>query len=248
MVELVWLDFSVLDVPAAFPPDARKVARWLRRKGRYVRWGSLRRTTPVSACWGFDRGTPVDRVYIERFLEAHAGDIRGRVLEVRDSSYTAAYGGEAVVEAAVVDIDPANTDATVVADPATPGSLPAGAFDCIIATQTLQYVELPRTAVANLWRALAPGGVALVTVPCTSRIDPEALDVDRWRFTPAGLETLFRGGGGEWAELEVRGFGNVLSSVGFVLGISAQELRDRELDEHDEFFALVACARARKPP
>lgn len=239
-------ELPFVDLPAVLPPDIRMFTRFLRRRGPAVRWGSLRRTTPVSSYWGFDRGTPLDRIYIERFLEAHAGDVRGHVLEVRDSSYTVAYGGENVARAAVVDIDPANADATVVADLGEPDSLPAGAFDCIIATQTLQYVDRPRAAVENIWQALTPGGVTLVTVPCTSRIDPEAADVDRWRFTTPGLETLFRGAG-EWAELEVKGFGNVLASVGFMMGISAQEFRDRELDEQDEFFPLVACARARKP-
>jgi hypothetical protein len=97
-----------------------------------------------------------------------------------------------------------------------------------------------------LWQALAPGGVALVTAPCTSRVDPDLADIDRWRFTPACLELLLLDAG-DWAELEVRGFGNVLTSVGFLMGISAQELRERELDKHDAFFPLVACARARKP-
>jgi SAM-dependent methyltransferase len=239
-------DLTAFDVPSALPPDLRAFARLLRRKRGHVRWGSLRRTTPVSSYWGFDRGTPLDRIYIERFLAAHTEDIRGHVLEVRDSTYTAAYGGGKVALAAVVDIDPANPDATVVADLAEPGSLPAAAFDCIIATQTLQYVVRPRAAVANMWHALTPGGVALVTVPCASRIDPDAAEADRWRFTRAGLETLFRDAG-EWATLEVHGFGNVLSTVGFMMGISAQELRDCELDAQDEFFPLVACARARKP-
>ena len=54
-----------------------------------VRRLGLRRTEPISRAYGFDRGTPVDRHYIEAFLQRHApspdysaGDIRGRVLEV----------------------------------------------------------------------------------------------------------------------------------------------------------------------
>ena len=42
-------------------------------------------TKPVSDHWGWDRGTPVDRYYIEQFLAEHAADVRGRVLEVKDS-------------------------------------------------------------------------------------------------------------------------------------------------------------------
>jgi SAM-dependent methyltransferase len=224
---------------------ARGLVKSLLRAVDRFRWRSLRRTTPVSAEWGFDRGTPVDRVYIQRFLERHAGDIRGAVLEVADTQYTTTYGGSRVTTADVLHIDGSNEKATVVADLSEPGSLPPGRFDCILITQTLQYVRSPDTAIANLWQALAPGGSALITVPCTSRVDPDAPGADRWRFTPLGLETLFQRTG-EWAELEVCGFGNVLASAAFLMGLAAEDLRDRELDEHDEFFPLVACARARK--
>ena len=37
-----------------------------------VDWGDLRRTDPVSRDWGYDRGTPIDRRYIEEFLAAHS--------------------------------------------------------------------------------------------------------------------------------------------------------------------------------
>ena len=39
-------------------------------------------THPMSDSWGFERGTPVDRYYIERFLERNADAIRGDVLEI----------------------------------------------------------------------------------------------------------------------------------------------------------------------
>jgi SAM-dependent methyltransferase len=223
----------------------RGLVKSLLRAVDRLRWRSLRRITPVSADWGFDRGTPLDRVYIQRFLERHAEDIRGAVLEVPDTEYTTAYGGSKVTTADVLDIDGSNEKATFVADLSEPGSLPSGRFDCVLVTQTLQYTRSPDTALANLWQALAPGGSALITVPCTSRIDPHARDADRWRFTPLGLETLFLRTG-DWAELEVCGFGNVLSSAAFLMGLAAEDLRDREVDEHDEFFPLVACARARK--
>ena len=56
--------------------------RRLRRLTRPAPLRGLRRLAPVSDKWGHDRGTPVDRWYIERFLERQAGDIRGRVLSL----------------------------------------------------------------------------------------------------------------------------------------------------------------------
>jgi hypothetical protein len=49
--------------------------------------GDLRRLTPLSRCFGFDRGKPVDRYYIENFLASRAGDVRGRVLEIADKMF-----------------------------------------------------------------------------------------------------------------------------------------------------------------
>lgn len=209
-------------------------------------WGNLRRQRPFSDYWGFDRGLPVDRFYIETFLSRHAAAVQGRVLEVRDRTYTHRFGGAAVTQSDVVDIDAANAEATIVADLTVRGSLSDQRFDCIIVTQTLQYVDDPGAAVANLWAGLAPGGTLLLTVPSLQRIDPDAPDVDRWRFTPNGLVDLVRTATAG-ADFEVVGFGNLLASTAFLMGLSAQELRPKELEANDPDFPLVACARVRRP-
>jgi SAM-dependent methyltransferase len=211
-----------------------------------VWWGNLRRRRPFSQDWGFDRGLPVDRFYIESFLALFADLIRGRVLEVAEPLYTRQLGGDRVTSSDVVDIDVSNESATIVADLAVRGSLPAERFDCAIVTQTLQYVDDPVAAVSNLSQALAGGGTLLLTVPCMSRLDPAQRRVDRWRFTPLGLEDLVRRGYPE-GELEVRGYGNVLASTAFLMGLAADELRPAELVDLDPDFPLVACARVKKP-
>src|SRR6266511_3377036 len=80
-----------------------------RAPGRSLRWGNMRRLRPVSDRYGYDRGTPVDRYYIERFLSEHAECIRGNVLEVKDAHYTRRFGSGA--RSHVVDIDRDNPDA-----------------------------------------------------------------------------------------------------------------------------------------
>ena len=75
---------------------ARKLRVHLRRSPLGVRFGSLRKLSPVSRNFGFERGTPVDRYYIEAFLAQCSGDVRGRVLEVADNSYTVKFGGKNV--------------------------------------------------------------------------------------------------------------------------------------------------------
>src|SRR5882757_9483668 len=79
-----------------------------------VKLGDFVRTSPVGRSFGFDRGTPIDRYYIENFLDKNAGDIRGRVLEIGDNSYTIRFGGPRVDKSDVLHVDEANPAATIV--------------------------------------------------------------------------------------------------------------------------------------
>jgi len=219
------------------PPLLR---RRLRRFVRPADLGTAGLTTPISRHWGFDRGTPVDRYYIERFLTQHAGDVRGHVLEVKDASYTRRFG-TGVTKSDVIDIDATNPHATVVADLTTPGRSDEPTFDCFILTQTLHIIYDTRAALRRAYHLLRPGGVLLVTVPALSR----ATVPDYWRFTPASCRLLF----GEVfspGDVAVAAHGNVLTSVAFLHGIAYQELARRDLDVDDAMFPLVVTVRAVK--
>jgi len=228
------------------PPELRKRARQrLRRLRRPARFGVLRRTTPVSDEFGFDRGTPVDRYYIERFLARHAQDIRGRVLEVMDSRYTDRFG-VGVTGCEVLDIDAQNRRATIVADLAAAHAIPANSFDCVILTQTLQYIFDVRAAIGHTWRILRPGGALLCTVPTANRFSARTLRGEYWRFTAAGCEALFREVGAVEL-LTVETPGNVLASIAFLTGMAAEELPSRGLAKMDGRFPVVVLVRAMKP-
>lgn len=221
---------------------ARRVRR-LRLVTHPAFLGRRRSTVPFSRSWGNDRGTPIDRYFIDRFLAEHSRDIRGHVLEMADSRYTDAFG-QYVRATDVLDIDVRNDRATIHGDLARPDTLPAGRYDCFILTQTLQYVFDLSAAVESVHRLLGPGGVALVTVPAVSRITASAgVDREFWRFTAASCERLFRE---RFEDVTVRTYGNVLTSAAFLFGVAREELLQRELDEHDEYFPLLVVARASK--
>src|SRR4051812_40032532 len=97
-------------------------------------------TEPVSRNYGFDRGKPVDRWYIERFLREHEGDVRGRVLELYESTYTQWFGGDRVTGSDVLHHGDGNPDATLIGDLQTGEGVPESAFDCFIFTQTLHLI------------------------------------------------------------------------------------------------------------
>jgi SAM-dependent methyltransferase len=222
----------------------RRAGQRVRRALRPARLRVPRQTRPVSDRWGLDRGTPVDRWYIERFLAQERASIRGRVLEVRDTRYTRAFGAS-VERSDVVDIDASNPNATIVADLTQRTSIAADTVDCFLLVQTLQFIVDVRAVVAEAHRVLAPGGVLLCTVPAVSRISMRYLDAEYWRFTAAGCRELLAGAFAD-GDVEVRSYGNVLACSAFLYGLAVEELTEPELLDDDPFFPLVVAAKARK--
>src|SRR5688572_30005094 len=99
--------------------------RWLRTQWArgawtppigFVRFGSLRRLEPISREYGFDRGQPIDRHYIETFLGMHAGDVAGHVLEIKDDTYTRRFGVGRVSRSDVLCLEADDRHATIVGD------------------------------------------------------------------------------------------------------------------------------------
>jgi SAM-dependent methyltransferase len=220
------------------------VLQRLRRVLKPATLGDVRRIAPISANWGFDRGVPVDRYYIERFLAAHRGDIRGRVLEIKESAYTDIYGA-AVEHRDVMDVDPGNPRATICADLSAADLVPADTFDCFVLTQTLHLIYDAGAAIEHAHRILRPDGVLLATVPVVSRLARGPSFVDYWRFTPASCLRLFGERFGR-QHVDVTSHGNVLTCIAFLLGLAYDELSPQELDTTDDDFPLLVTIRAVK--
>jgi SAM-dependent methyltransferase len=231
-------------LPAAAEVAARHAVHRWRRIIRPAWLGTLRRTTPLSAYWGYDRGTPIDRYYIEGFLAEHRADIRGRVLEIKNNAYTQRFG-TGVSRSDVLDVDPANPHATIVADLAAAGAIPDDTFDCFIFTQTLNWIYDTRAALLHVRRILRPGGVVLATVSALARIDPDSRGLDYWRFTAASCAALFGDVFGPEC-VAVRAHGNVLAGIASLAGMAQEDLSRRELDAYDEAFPLIVTVRAVK--
>ena len=222
----------------------KRVVDW--RRSRPPKLGDLRRVTPIDPNWGFERGTPVDRIYVERFIGSHAADIRGRVLEIAAPDYTNAFG-RGVEQVDILMATEGNPEATIVGDLADTPHIPDDTFDCAIVTQTLQFIYDVRAAFATLHRILAPGGVLLVTVPGLtkiSRIEDEQFG-EWWHYTGRSVRRLAEEAFGEGA-VDVTTYGNVLTATSFLYGLAASDLRPEEIDAHDPLYEVVIGLRAVK--
>lgn len=229
-----WLDFN-----------RQRLRRW--PPVGMVEFGSLRRITPVSQSFGLDRGLCIDRYYIEHFLEQCSGDIQGVVLEVGDDVYTLRFGATQVTKSDVLHVNEDNARATIIADLTQADQIPSDTYDCIVFTQTLQFIYDVRKAIDTLYRILKPNGVLLATCSGINRIS--RYDMDRWgeywRVTTLSASRLFEEVFPP-SNVTVQGYGNVLAAVAFLHGLAATELRQEELDYCDPDYEILISVRAVK--
>jgi SAM-dependent methyltransferase len=230
----------------------RPLWTWLIRQTRWPRvgrvdFGSLRRLTPISTVWGEDRGLAIDRYYIERFLDANSADIRGHVLEIGDASYTRKFGGDEVTKIDVLHVEESNPEVTILADLTRADHVPSDSFDCMIVTQTLQFIYDVPAAVRHAHRLLKPGGVLLATFPGISKIS--RYDMDRWgnfwSFTSGSARRIFEDVFSP-GNVEIGVHGNVLAAIAFLHGLGTEELTEDELNHLDPDYEVMITVRARK--
>ena len=225
-------------------PVRAAVLDW--RRSRPPDLGALRRTTPIDPNWGYERGTPIDRVYVERFVGSHATDIRGHILEIAAPDYTTRYGTD-VQHVDILMAKEGNLDATIVADLTDAPQIPNESFDCAIVTQTLQFVYDIRSALTTLHRVLRPGGVLLATVPGITKISRIEDDEygEWWHYTGRSARRLAEEAFGV-GNVEARSYGNVLSAAGFLSGLAVPDLPPEELTFHDPLYEVTVGVRAVK--
>lgn len=234
-------------IPVILHQMNAKISYWLKKqRAPPVDLGKLERIDPVSILFGYDRGKPIDRYYIENFLLHHKLDIHGRVLEVGDNN-TKRFGGNQVKQSDILHAIEGNPSATIVADIAHADNIPSNTFDCIILTQTLQFIYDLSAAVNHLYRILKPNGVLLITIPGISQISRYDMDRwgDYWRFTTSSAQRLFEE---EFSSesVEVKAYGNVLAATTFLYGLAVEDLKSEQLDYHDPDYQMLIAVRAVK--
>ena len=207
------------------------------------RWGNLRRVQPFSENFGFDRGTAVDRYYLEKFLERHRELISGRVLEIQSPGYTSRYG-QNVVESHTVDVLP-EFNSTYVCDLAkSEGVIPSEYYDCFLLPNTLSVLQDIGACLAQALRVVKPGGAILASaaglVPLTSD------GGDYWHLSEAGWREIAER---SWPDcrVDVRSHGNCLIATAAIMGLAYEELDADELDAHDPRYPVLVTLLCRKP-
>jgi hypothetical protein len=206
----------------------------------------LRSLEPISRVFALDRGTPIDRVYIEHFLESNKGHIQGVLCEIAENNYSKKYGTN-VKAFEILHYTNDNPRATIVGDLSDSATIPHNRIDCFILTQTLNFIYDFRSAIKGLHYMLKDGGVALVTVAGISQISRYDMDRwgDYWRFTDLSIKKAFEEVFGE-GNVDVETYGNVLTTTAFLQGIAAEELTQEELFYKDKDYQMTITIKAIK--
>lgn len=202
---------------------------------------------PVSRVFGLDRGKPVDRYYIEKFLSSHASMMKGSVLEVGGLDYTRMFAPHALGGARILDFRRAADDMTVVADLSRPDDCPAEIADCFVCTHTFNFIFDVAAAARSSWKLLKPGGTLLATVAAITQISQ--FDCERWgdywRFTPDSVRRIFQPVFGN--DLEISSFGNLAAAIALLRGEAVEDLPDLSLlGGADPDYPIVIALVARK--
>ena len=227
-----------------------KLLKFLSKKPKPgdIDFGDLRRLNPISKKYGFERGTPIDRYYIEKFLKENGSFISGHVLEVGNDTYSDMFGNNNVTKSDVLDIDRSNNKANIIADLSDAKEIESNTYDCIILTQVLQYIFEIDAAINEICRITRPGGTILITAPGATQVVQQkwaGADSWYWSFTFPSISRLFSTRK-DLENVEIGVYGNVLSSISFMLGLASHELSDQELDYIDQAYPLVLTVKARK--
>lgn len=204
----------------------------------------LERTRPFSRYFGYDRGTPVDRYYMNSFLEMVAGatDSRAKtVLEVGEDSYSRYF----FPDAKRIDI----LDFRKGMDLTVKGSIAEEEYDIFLCMQTYNFIYHVAEAVKGSFRLLKPGGRLIATVAGNiSQVSSYDMSHygDYWRFTYLSIrkliEEVFPQG------VSVFPYGNVMAATAFLQGIAVEDLKDVSLlDINDPDYSILIGLVADKP-
>lgn len=212
-----------------------------------IKLAEILNSKPVSTVFGFDRGTPIDRYYIEKFLKANSSFIKGDVLEIAENDYTKKFA-QGDHTSHILHFDDSNPKATLVGDLCNTETLKQNSMDCFICTQTYNFIYNFQDAIKGSHFLLKPGGTLLATVACMSPISKYDADRwgDYWRFTPQSaqkaMEQCFKK-----ENIVIEPLGNSAAAALFMKGYALEEIqKEVDLDKNDEIYPLIIGIKATK--
>ena len=206
----------------------------------YVRWLAEMPVEQNGRAFGGEVGTPIDRYYIEHFLQKYSNRIYGDVMEVAESTYTYKFGHD-IHNAYKLHVE--GTDGCIKGNLETGEGIYENSVDCFICTQTLQCIYDIHSVMRNVYKLLRPGGTALITAHGISQIAMYSYRNwgEYWRFTDMSLrrlaEEVF-----DKNKINIVSYGNMKTAMCFLYGLCQENLKKEDFEQTDEMFQFVLGA------
>ncbi len=200
---------------------------------------------PVSRRFGREHGTPIDRYYIEKFLEKNCDKIHGEVAEFAEDTYARRYGFD-ITHSYILHVNGWG-ERVIKVNLETGDGVREGILDCLICTQTIQFIFNLDAVIQNICKLLKNDGCALITCHGISQIS--LYDYrnwgEYWRFTPMTIKRLYEQNT-ENCEISVQSYGNVKTATAMLYGLCAEDLDDEDFEFNDEQYPLLLTVVIKK--
>jgi SAM-dependent methyltransferase len=205
-----------------------------------INWGDFRRLAPLCHITGFTRGNPIDRYYLQKFVDEIREQVVGDVLEVggvpKDREF---YQFDRVKTYRIMNLE-AGAGVDLVGDVHDPNLVEPDSLDSLVIFNVLEHCYAPWVAVENIRRWLKPGGKCFCMVPSAQRLHDRPGDF--WRPLPDGMNWLFR----SFADKQLYVYGNPLTVLASFHGVGYEELTLEELDAFHPDYPVSTCMVATK--
>lgn len=194
---------------------------------------------PVSRKFGLERGSAIDRFYIENFLEENKELICGDCLEIAENTYTLRYGENRVDDSYILHVKGWGENA-IKGDLATGEGIEADRYDCAIITQTMMFIFDIKSVAENIYKMLKKGGNALITVSGISQISRH--DANLWgsfySFHEDAMKELFEPLFGK-DNVKVHTYGNAKVAMAMLCGLCREDLSEEDFITRDADYPVI---------
>lgn len=197
-----------------------------------VDWGDFKRKAPMCPILGYTRGTPIERYYLEQFVNQIRHHVTGNVLEVGGTlENKEIYQFDKATKYHAVNLE-AGRGVSIVGDIHSSELLEPSSLDTAVIFNVLEHCHDPWVVVQNIYHALKVGGKCFCFVPNVQRYHDAPGDY--WRILPDGLKQLFR----EFSEQKLHVYGNPQMAIATLMGMTVEEVSPEELDEFHPDYAV----------
>lgn len=192
--------------------------------------------------FGFSRGTPIDRYYMNNFFLKNSTYIFNNVLEFGDDYYFKKFckHENSSCDIFTSTLDKRNDNVKRIHGDLTKiAPIYFAKYDCIICTNVLNFIFDTKAAISGISNMLKSGGICIVTLAGfsthISRYDYDRWG-DYWRFNDLSAIKLFEN---DFDIIFIKNYGNVYSAIAQMSGFCVEELEVEKVNEIENDYVMI---------